>query len=407
MTASRTFRLVVTAILAAFAPQASSGQCVVADYFNAGNINLALLSPSASNPFPSSSFRNTVFNGGRNTWNSSECNVLDDFTGFAFPTFETTYGDRTITVKYFTAGQDIGDECGSFTPTGGGNATISIWEKIYIPGVGETACGDANALAKVLAHELGHYLGLDDVSSSCGNLMAADVWSPSTGSWIRGTLSAAECQMADLSNITEHEAYCAEREDPERCRDCDMGQCGGGNSPILLDLSGKAGFRFTSLAQGVRFDIDADGRDEQVAWVSPGGNDAFLVRDLNGNGVVDNGAELFGDATVLQSGNLAPFGYVALRELDRPSQLGNGDGVLSASDFHFWQLLVWRDRDADGETDPGELQSLREAGVHQLLVNWTFSDERDRFGNELRFWSAFRGTDGERATVDVFFLFEP
>ncbi len=41
----------------------------------------------------------------------------------------------------------------------------------------------------------------------------------------------------------------------------------------------------------------------------------------------------------------------------------NGDQVIDARDLVFSQLAVWRDLDGDGATDPGELQSLVQAGV--------------------------------------------
>ena len=67
-------------------------------------------------------------------------------------------------------------------------------------------------------------------------------------------------------------------------------------SPLLIDVGGK-GFKLTSLEDSVRFDIDGDGVREQVSWTARDADNAFLACDPNGNGVIDDGTELFGTAT--------------------------------------------------------------------------------------------------------------
>lgn len=49
----------------------------------------------------------------------------------------------------------------------------------------------------------------------------------------------------------------------------------------------------------------------------------MLVRDLNGNGLIDNGTELFGNSTILSNNETAANGFEALKELD-----SNGDGIF-------------------------------------------------------------------------------
>ncbi|HZO52290.1 MAG TPA: Mbeg1-like protein, partial [Bryobacteraceae bacterium] len=120
--------------------------------------------------------------------------------------------------------------------------------------------------------------------------------------------------------------------------------------PMVLDLDGD-GVNTIDVGQGIHFDHDGNGFAEQTGWIDA--DDGILVRDLNGNGLVDNGFELFGDNTLLANGTYAADGFLALADLD-----GNHDGVMNASDGAFSQLRIWKDLDSDGVTDAGELRTL-------------------------------------------------
>jgi Ca2+-binding RTX toxin-like protein len=132
----------------------------------------------------------------------------------------------------------------------------------------------------------------------------------------------------------------------------EMGDAGTIPSPIILDLDGD-GVETTSLANGVYFDHAADGFAESSGWV--GKDDGLLARDLNGNGQIDTGRELFGSETLLANGNKAANGFEALKQLD-----SNGDGVMDANDAAFSELRIWKDTNGNGQTDAGELLTLKE-----------------------------------------------
>jgi hypothetical protein len=86
--------------------------------------------------------------------------------------------------------------------------------------------------------------------------------------------------------------------------------------PLTLDLDGD-GIETVpaSSTNPILFDHDGDGVMTGTGWVSP--DDGFLVLDRNSNGTIDNGAELFGDATPLYAGGTAADGFAALRQVDR------------------------------------------------------------------------------------------
>jgi hypothetical protein len=148
-------------------------------------------------------------------------------------------------------------------------------------------------------------------------------------------------------------------------------------TPIVIDTLGN-GFDLTNVRAGVRFDITATGHPLQVAWIQE--DDAWLVLDRNGNGTIDNGAELFGDATRLSSGRLANHGFEALAELDV-----NGDGWISAADPVYAQLRLWQDANHNGLSEAGELIPLARKAVAGIGLDYRESRWQDEHGNEFRY----------------------
>ncbi len=182
----------------------------------------------------------------------------------------------------------------------------------------------------------------------------------------------------------------------------------GGSTPILIDLGGN-GFDLTGPDDPVSFDLDADGTAETVTWTAAEGDDGFLCLDRNGNGVIDSGAELFGNATLLHDGTRAPNGYVALREFDLARWGGNGNGVIDAGDAVYPALRIWVDSNHDGISEQWEVLSLQQAGITRISFDYIESRHQDRYGNQFRFVSVARkrrpgGPDRVVVTSDVFFL---
>lgn len=191
---------------------------------------------------------------------------------------------------------------------------------------------------------------------------------------------------------------------PPEIREMCEEECDVFDSPLVLDLKGN-GIRSTNLANGVRFDIDADGNLDRVAWIagdrSRGWDDAFLARDLNRNGRIDNGSELFGQATRLEDGQLPVNGFIALKALD-----SNGDNKFDFRDPNFGELLLWQDKNQNGRSEPTELLPLAQQ-VRSIDLNFQATNRRDANGNKILAVSTFEDLAGRiKDVIDIFFASE-
>jgi hypothetical protein len=165
-------------------------------------------------------------------------------------------------------------------------------------------------------------------------------------------------------------------------------------TPLVLDLNGD-GVRTTSVAKGVWFDVAANGQPALTGWADS--TDGLLVLDLNGDGQINNGTELFGNGTDTANGK-ARDGYVALAQHDL-----NGDGVIDSQDAVFTNLQVWVDGNVDGLTQAGELHSLASLGIVSMSLQAQIGTQVDN-GNTLGLTSSWTGADGQQhAMADVFF----
>jgi hypothetical protein len=119
--------------------------------------------------------------------------------------------------------------------------------------------------------------------------------------------------------------------------------------PLVINFDGTA-----AQLQNTRFsfDLDGDGKKEAVPLLS--GNRGYLALDLNGNGKIDSGSELFGTS----SGN----GFADLARYD-----GDHNGWIDENDAVFDKLQAWTPA-ADGK---GSLVSLRDQGVGALYLGNT------------------------------------
>ena len=97
------------------------------------------------------------------------------------------------------------------------------------------------------------------------------------------------------------------------------------------------------------FDLDADGKEEEVSFAGRGSG--FLALDKNGDGKINDGSELFGT----KSGD--GFGDLAAYDED-------GNGWIDEADSVFKDLKVWT-KDENGKD---VLMNLKDADVGAIYL---------------------------------------
>lgn len=171
--------------------------------------------------------------------------------------------------------------------------------------------------------------------------------------------------------------------------------------PLILDLDGDG---IETVAHnklnGALFDNDADGLKTATGWVSP--HDGLLVLDRNGDGIINDGTEVFGDNTSLKNGEKAKHGFDALADLDTDK-----NGKVDATDEDFNKLKVWRDLNQDGKSQENELFSLTDLGIKSLNVNYKDTNTTLAGNNILTQVGSYEKMDGTTHTMgDVNFSFD-
>ena len=133
--------------------------------------------------------------------------------------------------------------------------------------------------------------------------------------------------------------------------------------PLVISLDGKAP-TLTDVA--FEFDLDSDGKTENISFVSSGSG--FLAFDKNGDHTINNGSELFGPGT----GN----GFLELSTFDE-----DHNNWIDENDSVFSQLSVWT-KDEKGQD---RLISLKDAGLGAIsLQSAATGFDLTRADNELQ-----------------------
>jgi hypothetical protein len=167
------------------------------------------------------------------------------------------------------------------------------------------------------------------------------------------------------------------------------GEGGGGDCPLVIDF-GAEGFNITNQNNSnATFDWNNDGVRTQTSWFSA--EDGILAIDRNGDGVIENASEVFGNYNDAN-------GFLALARLD-----SNGDGKIDNTDTSWSQIKLWFDGNTDGLGEAGELRTLDEMGVKAIHLN-AVEVNVQQDGGYIPLISGVEMTDGTtRIIADVFF----
>ena len=220
--------------------------------------------------------------------------------------------------------------------------------------------------------------------------------------------SSGECCSGTCNNNQCASGSCTP--DNESCyssAECCSNDCAWGicySTPVLLNLKNNSrNYQLTSALDGVAFDMHAKGILQQVGWTEPGSQIAFLVLDRNGNGLVDDGSEMFSAVVRKSNGELAKNGFDALLDLDGGPQ--GSDGQIDANDDVYRQLKLWLDENHNGVSEPSEFRTLQSEGIAAILTDYRESRRTDRNGNIYRYVGEARvltnGQEVPRAIFDV------
>ncbi|WP_250645460.1 Ig-like domain-containing protein [Salidesulfovibrio onnuriiensis] len=133
--------------------------------------------------------------------------------------------------------------------------------------------------------------------------------------------------------------------------------------PIVIDLDND-GVELTELDESnVFYDMDDDGYREKTGWVAP--DDALLVIDIDGDGVIDQAKEV---AIKLWSEE-AKTDLDALRIMFNTNNEGASKDRFDAADEQFDKFYLWQDSNQNGISEEGELTSLADAGLEGIDVS--------------------------------------
>jgi Ca2+-binding RTX toxin-like protein len=169
-----------------------------------------------------------------------------------------------------------------------------------------------------------------------------------------------------------------------------IGQATAQLSPLVFDLDGD-GIETTSLAGNntVYFDHNHNGFAELSGWVT--GGDGLLAVDLNEDGLINSGSELFGDQTS------ALNGFDVLKQYD-----SNGDKKITAEDAVWSDLKIWIDANEDGYSQANELNSLDALNITQIDLSYADVNTSTN-GNTIKETGSFTINGNTRTVGDVYF----
>lgn len=322
--------------------------------------------------------------------------------GTSIPQLSTSQGQNHVVITVEVVDSPGTNHFAGFRDTQGQltHGTVTLFTSRFLSS-GHQVFYDEDEMSDSLTHELGHALGLNN--GSCGMMgppvIVGDDFLPRT-------IEPGECHTAESIWTPEEDSGC----DPTYIcmQKGHLDFCCDNHSPLIIDFD-QNGFQFSGLNQTVVFDLYGSGEPISITWVLPRTQDLFLFQDINGNGICDDGSELFGSGTrlILEGSKLALNGFEALAQYDLPELGGNSDHFITAEDELWSSLFLWQDWNANGICEESEIWNLTEVQLTKLEIHAQQLELFDVHGNKLKYWakaySDFEGLSVEYDLVDVFF----
>ena len=151
--------------------------------------------------------------------------------------------------------------------------------------------------------------------------------------------------------------------------------------PLVINFEGAPKLRDAKFS----FDLNNDGFENQISYLGKGSG--FLALDINGDGIINNGSELFGT----ESGN----GFADLGKYDM-----DGNNWIDENDDIFHKLRIWV-KDEDG-TD--RLFALGEKGIGAIYLgnintDYSMKNEKNEHFGEIRKTGIYLKESGQAGTI--------
>lgn len=152
--------------------------------------------------------------------------------------------------------------------------------------------------------------------------------------------------------------------------------------PLVINFGGTAA---QLTAAKFSFDLNADGKTDQISFVGAGSG--FLTLDKNADGKINNGSELFGPA----SGN--GFQELAAYDQDKNGWIDENDAVYS-------QLKIWT-KDGSGNDTLSTLAQKKVGALYLGNVSTLFDikNSQNQLDGQVRSTGVYLNKEGTTGTV--------
>ncbi len=152
--------------------------------------------------------------------------------------------------------------------------------------------------------------------------------------------------------------------------------------PLVINFNGSSA---DLTDEKYSFDLNSDGTEEQMSFVGQGSG--LLALDLNQDGVINDGSELFGTA----SGD----GFADLSAYDE-----DGNGWIDENDSIYNKLSVWT-KDEEGNDELSGLADKDVGAIYLGSISTLFSvkDAENNLDGQLVSTGVYLHEDGQAGTV--------